>query len=123
MRCNIMVTSSHPGKQRKFRYNAPLHIKSKFLNAPVSEDVTKEHGVKTLRVIEGDTVKVLRGDHAGTEGKVREVNVKHENVTVDGVSEVKADGKEVPRKIHASNLLITKLNTDDERRLTKGGKK
>ena len=39
----------------------------------------------------------MRGDHAGTEGKVRGVNVKHEIVTVDGVSEVKADGKEVPQ--------------------------
>jgi large subunit ribosomal protein L24 len=119
-----MVESSHPGKQRKFRYQAPLHIKGKFLRAPVNDEVTKEFGVKTLRVIEGDTVKVLRGDHAGTEGKVREVDVKHESVTVDGVSEVKADGKEVPRKVHASNLQITKLNTDDERRLgKKGGKK
>jgi large subunit ribosomal protein L24 len=119
-----MVTSSQPRKQRKYRYTVPLHIKGKFLNAPVSEDVTKENGIKTLRVIEGDTVKVMRGDHAGTEGKVREVDVKHESVTVDGVSEVKADGKEVPRRIHASNLLITKLNLDDERRLgKKGGKK
>ena len=119
-----MVTSSQPRKQRKFRYNAPLHVKGKFLNAPTSDEVSTEHGVKTLRVIEGDTVKVLRGDHKGTEGKVREVDVKHERVTVDGVSEVKADGKEVPRKIHASNLLLTKLNTDDERRLgKKGGKK
>jgi large subunit ribosomal protein L24 len=117
-----MVISSQPGKQRKFRYNAPLHVKGRFLDAHVSEDVAKEHGVKTLRVIEGDTVKIMRGDHAGTEGKVRGVDVKHESVTVDGVSEVKADGKEVPRKIHASNLLITKINSDDERRLKKGGK-
>jgi large subunit ribosomal protein L24 len=119
-----MVESSHPGKQRKYRYQAPLHVKSKFLRAPVNDEVTKEFGVKTLRVIEGDTVRVLRGDHAGTEGKVREVHVKNESVTVDGVSEVKADGKEVPRKVHASNLLLIKLNTDDERRLgKKGGKK
>jgi large subunit ribosomal protein L24 len=119
-----MVTSSHPGKQRKYRYNAPLHIKSKFLNSHLADDVAKEYGIRTLRVIEGDTVKIMRGDHAGTEGKVRGVDVKHESITVDGVSEVKADGKEVPRKIHASNVLITKLNTDDERRLgKKGGKK
>jgi len=118
-----MVTSSQPRKQRKYRYTAPLHIKSKFLSAHVAEDAAKEFGVKTIRVIEGDTVKVMRGDHTGTEGKVREVDVKRESVTVDGVFEVKADGKEVPRKIHASNLLITKLNTDDERRFKKGGKK
>jgi large subunit ribosomal protein L24 len=117
-----MVTSSQPRKQRKFRYNAPLHIKSKFLNAHVSDEVAKEQNLKTLRVIEGDTVKVMRGDHAGTEGKVREVDLKHESITVDGVFEVKADGKEVPRKVNASNVLITKLNTDDERRLKKGAK-
>ena len=117
-----MITSSQPRKQRKYRYNAPLHVKGKNLRAHMSEELIKEHNIKTLRVIEGDTVKVLRGDHAGTEGKVREVNVKHEAVTVDGVSEVKADGKEVPRQIHASNLLITKLNLDDERRLKKGAK-
>nr|WP_217423092.1 50S ribosomal protein L24 [Methanocella conradii] len=121
-----MITSSQPRKQRKYRYTAPLHIKSKFLNAHLSDELSKEYGIKTLRVIEGDTVKVMRGDYAGTEGKVREVDVKHECVIVDGVSEVKADGKEVPRRLHASNLLITKLNTDDERRLgkhRKGGEK
>lgn len=118
-----MVTSSQPRKQRKYRYTAPLHVKGRFLSSHVSEDLAKEHGIKTIRVVEGDTVKVMRGDHAGTEGKVREVDVKHESVTVDGVSIVKADGKEVPRRLHASNLLITKLNTDDERRLKKGGKK
>lgn len=112
-----MVTSSQPRKQRKYRYTAPLHIRSKFLRAHVADDLVKEHGIRTIRVIEGDTVKVMRGDYAGTEGKVRGVDVKHEAVTVDGVSEVKADGKEVPRPIHASNLLITKLNLDDERRL------
>jgi len=114
-----MVTSSQPRKQRKYRYTAPLHIKSTFLNAPVSDELVKEHGRKTLRVIEGDTVKVMRGDHKGTEGKVREVDVKNEAVAVDGIVEVKADGKEMPRKIHASNLLITKLNTDDGRRLSR----
>lgn len=117
-----MVTSSQPRRQRKFRYTAPLHIKSKFLNAPLSADLQKEHDLGTLRVIEGDTVKIMRGDHAGTEGKIREVDVKHESVIVDGVFEVKADGKEVPRRIHASNVLITKLNLDDERRLGKGAK-
>jgi large subunit ribosomal protein L24 len=114
-----MVTSSQPRKQRKFRYNAPLHIKSTFLNAHMSDELVKEHGIKTLRVVEGDTVKVMRGDHAGSEGKVREVDVKYESIAVDGIVEQKADGKEMPRKIHASNVLLTKLNTDDERRLGK----
>ena len=111
-----MVTSSQPRKQRKFRYTAPLHVRSRFMSCRLNDELTKAYG-RTARVIVGDTVKVMRGDHAGTEGKVRGVDTKRESVTVDGVSEVKADGKEVPRKIHASNVLITKLNLDDERRL------
>jgi large subunit ribosomal protein L24 len=112
-----MVTSSQPRKQRKYRYNVPLHVKGKFLRAPLSDELQKEHDLSTLRVIEGDTVKVLRGDFAGTEGKVNAVNVKREYVNIDGVAVAKADGKEMPRPVHTSNLLITKLNLDDERRL------
>ena len=87
-----MVTSSQPRKQRKFRYTAPLHVKGKFLRAPLSDDLQKEHSLSTLRVIEGDTVKVLRGDFAGTEGKVNAVNVKREYLNIDGVMVAKADG-------------------------------
>ncbi|MCD1293502.1 50S ribosomal protein L24 [Methanocella sp. CWC-04] len=112
-----MVTSSQPRKQRKYRYNAPLHIKSKFMTANLSEDLKKKYSKRSARVIVGDVVKIMRGDHAGTEGKVREVDVKREHVTVEGVSVAKADGKEEARPIHPSNLMITKLNLEDEKRV------
>lgn len=111
-----MVTSSQPRKQRKFRFNAPHHIRSRFINSRLSEELTKKYG-RTVRVIVGDTVKVMRGDAAGTEGKVREIDVKREKIVVEGVSVAKADGKEEPRPIHPSNLMITKLNLEDAKRV------
>jgi len=111
-----MVTSSHPRKQRKFRYTAPLHVRSAFMGCRLSDDLTKKYG-RTARVVVGDTVRVMRGDHAGAEGKVREIDVKREQVTVEGVSVAKADGKEEPRPLHPSNLRITRLNLDDKKRI------
>ena len=64
-----MITSSQPRKQRKYRYNAPLHVKGKNLRAHLSEELIKEHNVKTLRVIEGDTVKVHEGRPRRHRGK------------------------------------------------------
>ncbi|HMK46873.1 MAG TPA: 50S ribosomal protein L24 [Methanocella sp.] len=111
-----MVTSSQPRKQRKARYNAPQHVRSNFISARLNEELTKKYG-RSARVIVGDTVKIMRGDAAGTEGKIRDIDVKREKVTVEGVSVAKADGKEEPRPIHPSNLMITKLNLDDAKRV------
>lgn len=112
-----MIKSSQPRKQRKFRYQAPLHLKHKFLGAMLSPALREKHGVKSIPVRLGDTVKVLRGDHRGTEGKVAAVDYRKTTIAVDGVAVTKADGTEVPRPVNPSNVMITKLNTDDERRL------
>jgi large subunit ribosomal protein L24 len=82
----------------------------------LSEELTKKYG-RSARVVVGDTVKIMRGDHAGVEGKVRDIDVKREQVIIEGISVAKADGKEEPRPIHPSNLLITRLNLDDKKRV------
>jgi large subunit ribosomal protein L24 len=111
-----MVTSSQPRKQRKFRYTAPLHVRSRFMGCRLNDELTKKYG-RSARVVVGDTVKIMRGDHAGVEGKVRDIDVKREQVIIEGVSVAKADGKEQPRPIHPSNLMITRLNLDDKKRV------
>lgn len=87
------------------------------MGAMLSDELKKKHGVKTIPVHTGDTVKVLRGDHRGTEGKVAAVDLKKMTITVDGVSVTKSDGTEVPRPIQPSNVMITKLELKDEKRL------
>lgn len=111
------MTSTQPRKQRKYRYQAPLHLRHKFLGALLSEALKEKHKIKTIPVRMGDTVKLLRGDHRGTEGKVASVDLDSMTITVDGVTVTKSDGTEVPRPVHPSNVMITKLEIKDKRRL------
>ncbi len=111
------MVSSQPRKQRKSRYQAPLHIRHKLMGAMLSSELREKHGVKSVPVHTGDTVKVLRGDHKGKEGKVAAVNLKKMTLTVDGVSVTKSDGTEVPRPIQPSKVMITKIELKDERRM------
>jgi large subunit ribosomal protein L24 len=115
----VRIESEQPRKQRKARYQAPLHVKTKFLNAPLSATLQEQYKKKTLRVIKGDTVKVTRGDFAGDEGLVDAVDTKKSKIVVHGVSSTKADGTEVPRGVDASNVQLTKLNLTDKRREAK----
>lgn len=119
----VRIESSQPRKQRKARYDAPAHMKSKFLNAPLSDALKEKYTKKTIRVVKGDTVKVVRGDHAGEEGLVDGIDTRNVKVLVHGVTSTKVDGTEVPRPIDASKVEITKLKLDDKRRVEKlGGK-
>jgi len=63
------MTSSQPRKQRKSRYQAPLHLRNKLLGAMLSEELKEKHKIKTVPVRLGDTVRILRGDKRDTEGK------------------------------------------------------
>ncbi|MGB3907496.1 MAG: 50S ribosomal protein L24 [Methanomethylovorans sp.] len=110
-----MVTNQ-PRKQRKIRYNAPLHLRQKYMGAPLSKELREKYGRRTAKVIVGDTVKIMRGDHAGTTGKVEAVSLKNGTIVVEGVSVSKADGTEVPRPIYPSNVTITSLEMKDDRR-------
>jgi len=115
----VRLESSQPRKQRKARYNAPSHVSTKYLNAPLSADLSEQYKKKTLRVVKGDTVRVTRGDFTGEEGLVDAVDTRNAKIIVHGVFSTKADGTEVPRAISASNVSITKLNLNDKRRSEK----
>lgn len=108
------MKSIKPRKQRKQLYNAPLHKKRKWLAAHLSENLLLKYNRRSIPVIKGDTVKIMRGIFKGHENKVTKVNVKKGFVEVEGVALTKADGKKVARPIHPSNLLITKLNLADK---------
>jgi len=105
--------SSQPRKQRKFKYRASLHLRGKFLRAMLSPQLREQYGRRNVRVVEGDTVEVMRGDYAGSKGTVEKVMPKQERVMVKGASVVASDGTEVPYPIHPSKIMITKLNLKD----------
>ena len=84
-----------------------------------------EYGVRSARVCKGDTVIVVRGneDIRNIEGKVLNVYTKTGRVAIDGITINQADGTAAERPIHASNLVITKLNTEDAWRMDALSKK
>lgn len=86
------------------------------MGARLSEALAKQYGTRSAAVITGDTVKVMRGDFKGTEGKVQAVSLMDGTIKVDGVISTKVDGTEVPRPIYPSNVMITKLEMKDGRR-------
>ena len=105
-----------PRKQRKRQATAPLHERHEQVRATLADDLREEYGQRNVRVNEGDTVEVMRGDFAGEEGEVIDVDLKDATVNVEDVSLEAADGEEVPRALDASNLRVTSLDLSDDRR-------
>ena len=108
--------SKQPRKQRKQTERAPLHQRHEQVKSTLADDFREEYGTRSVRVNAGDTVEVLRGDFAGEEGEVLAVDLKKSIVHVDGVTQEKADGEEVPLPLDASNLRVTDLDLSDDRR-------
>jgi len=113
----MKTISSKPSVQRKLFYNAPMHLRRKFLSARLSKELREKYGVKTLPVRKGDTVKIMRGDYAGVEGKVSEVDLKKIRIYIDNVTREKTSGSTVKVPIHPSKVMIIGLNLDDKWRV------
>ena len=109
------IKSKQPRKQRKYRYNAPLHIKQKFVGAHLSKELHKKYGKRSMNVRKGDSVKIMRGQFKNKTGKVEEVNLKKTLAYVSGIEIAKRDGTKARFPIHPSNLMITALGKEDKR--------
>jgi len=110
------MRTTQPRKQRKMLFNAPLHVRNKLFSAPLSTALKATHRVSSLTVRSGDTVRVMRGDKKGVEGKVTRVERSKCRLFVDGVTREKVDGTPIQIPIHPSKIMITSLNLDDKKR-------
>jgi len=108
------LASSKPKVQRKAFYNAPLHLRHKLASAHLSRELRDKLGIRSLPVVVGDRVMIMKGDHKGKTGKVAEVDLKGLWVKVEGITRKKADGTEVLVKFRPWNLLILDLNLKDK---------
>lgn len=106
-------------KQRKEYFNAPIHKARKWISSHLEENLLLKYDQRRITLVNGDTVKVMRGNFKGHEGKITRVNQRRRQVEVEGLVMTKADGKKIPKPIHASNLLIIKLNLTDQWRRKK----
>jgi large subunit ribosomal protein L24 len=108
------MQTTKPTKQRKAIYQAPDHRSHKLFAAPLSSSLKSSQGLKTIPVRSGDTVRIMRGDHEGFEGKITRINRKKYRVYVEGLTREKVDGTTVFIPIHPSKVMITNLNLDDK---------
>jgi large subunit ribosomal protein L24 len=109
--------STQPRKQRKYLWNAPAHVRTSFLSSHLSKELREKHKIRSLPVRKGDRIKVLRGQFAGTIGKITNVLRDDVRVHIEGVELVKADSSKKPYPVHPSNILILELVTTDKRRI------
>ena len=113
---NSWVKSKQPRKQRKYRHNAPLHIKQKFVHTHLSKELRNKYKKRSLGLRKGDSIKVVRGQFKNKSGKVDEVSIKKTLVYVSGIEIHKKDGTKSRYPIHPSNLIITEISIDDKMR-------
>jgi large subunit ribosomal protein L24 len=110
------MQTKNPGKQRKNLFNAPAHIRHKQMAAPLSRELSASKGAKTLPVRKGDTVRIMRGDNKGFEGKVSRVDLKQYRLYMEGLTREKVDGTNIFLPIHPSKVEIRNLSLDDKYR-------
>ena len=108
--------SKQPRKQRKFRANAPLHLRRKMISVSLSKNLREKHDKRNFPVRKGDNVSIMRGEFKGKSGKIESVNMKKMKVVIDGIYRTKKDGSKVAVMFEPSNLQIKELVLEDKKR-------
>lgn len=103
-----------PSTARKRMYNAPNHVKRRFISAPLSPSLRAEHGTRSMPVVQDDTVSITKGDRKLSEGRVLRVDVDDCRIYVEGVTRTRMDGSTVQIPIKPANVMITRLNLNDQ---------
>jgi len=114
-------SSTEPQKQRKYRQNAPNHVKDDFISANLSHELRDELETRNLGIRNGDRVRVMRGDRKGAEGIVNNIDRDNQRIFIDGVEDTAVDGSKRQIPLRPSNVQIQGLNLNDEKRLSEFG--
>ena len=105
--------------RNRMLFQATLQTRSKQMGSALSKDLQKKYGKKSARIIEGDSVTILRGEFKGVDGKISKISTQKSSVAIDGVKKEKTKGDKFDVYIHTSNLVITSLNSGDKWRMAK----
>ena len=100
-------------------YQATNNVRTKQLGAALSKQLRQKYHRRSIRIVNGDTVKIIRGEYKGIDGKVTKISLDKNSIAVEGVQREKLKGGKIDLYIHSSNTVITSLNTEDNWRVKK----
>ena len=104
-------------------YRATNQFRGKQAGSHLSKQLRQKYGQRSVRILNGDTVKVIRGEFKGVDGKVVKVSTAKHTIAIEGVKKQKRKGDKIDVYIDSSNVVITNLNTDDKWRTVRLEKK
>ena len=114
----------NPSKIRnKQIYRATNQFRGKQAGSHLSKQLREKYGQRSVRIQNGDTIKVIRGEFKGVDGKVIKVSTAKHTIAIEGVKKQKRKGDKIDVYIDSSNVVITNLNTDDKWRTVRLEKK
>jgi len=82
----------------------------------LSAELREKYKKRTVRPREGDSVKIVRGEFKGIEGKVTRVHPDRGTLNVEGVTKEKQKGGTAPVPVFSSNVVVTAVVLDDKTR-------
>ena len=100
-------------------YRAVNSVRNKQISTALSKQLRQKYHRRSIRIISGDTVKILRGEYKGIDGKVTKISLEKNSIAVEGIQREKLKGGKIDLYIHTSNAVITSLNTEDNWRVKK----
>jgi len=109
-----------PSKMRNRQiWRASHSVRSRQLGAALSPDLRSRHSRRSVRVVAGDTVRVVRGEYKDVEGRVSRVFALAGRIAIEGVKKEKGKGEKFDVQIHSTNVVVTSLNGADSRRMAR----
>ena len=86
------------------------------MSSHLSKDLRKKYDVRSIPVRKGDTVKIMRGPFKKREGKVQAVYRRRWCLHIEKIVKEKTNGQQAQLPIDPSNVLITSLKLDKDRK-------
>ena len=115
MKTHRDVTSSRR-KNRRAHFQAPSHLRRRLMSAALSKTLKETYKVNAMPVRRDDEVEIMRGQNKGEKGKVIAVYRKKWCLYIEKLQRAKVNGTLSRIPVHPSNVRITKLELNEDRK-------
>ena len=115
---NKWKSSKQPRKQRKYRANAPKHVRHKLMAAHLTKELRTKYKRRSFPIRKGDKVKIMRGRFKGTIGEIERIDTKRYRVYVKGAEKKLPEGRKIDFPVSVSSISIITPSLNDKKRIS-----